>query len=182
MVSTQYLRQQKIGINKILASTKHWHQQNISVDKILALTKDWRWQNIGTCMEAYPYCFGLAKSAAADFSQTLLMFSCTSPWRCCTLHVQSQSVLLPLAATLCLHLSPTMYRPICTCPPCRKSWRKVYRSFSAWKQAENTVYTFFFLNSLQQLCRSRNFELCSICLWEDLGRSKPATNPWNKHK
>ncbi len=25
------------------------------------------------------------------------------------------------------------------------------------------------------------FELCSICLREGLGRSKPATNPWNKH-
>jgi len=142
VVSTQYWRQLKIGINKILASTKNWHRQNIGVDKILALTKDWRWQNIGTCVEAYPYCFGPAKSAAADFSQTSLMFSCTSPWRCCTLHVQSQSVLFPLAATLCLRLSPTLYRPICTCPPCRKSWRKVYRSFSAWKQAEN-VHTFF---------------------------------------
>jgi hypothetical protein len=113
VVSTQYWRQLKIGINKILASTKHWHRQNIGVDKILALTKDWRWQNIGTCVEAYPYCFGPAKSAAADFSQTLLMFSCTSPWRCWTLHLQSQSVLLPLAATLCLRLSPTLYRPIC---------------------------------------------------------------------
>ncbi len=96
VVSTQYWRQLKIGINKILASTKHWHRQNIGVDKILALTKDWRWQNIGTCVEAYPYCFGLAKSAAADFSQTLLMFSCTSPWRCWTLHLQSQSLLSPL--------------------------------------------------------------------------------------
>ncbi len=31
---------------------------------------------------------------------------------------------------------------------------------------------------------SRNFpllELCSVCLREGLGRSKPATNPWNKH-
>ncbi len=28
----------------------------------------------------------------------------------------------------------------------------------------------------------RYFELCSICLREGLGRSKPTTNPWNKHK
>jgi hypothetical protein len=28
----------------------------------------------------------------------------------------------------------------------------------------------------------RYFELRSICLREGLGRSKPATNPWNKHK
>jgi hypothetical protein len=27
----------------------------------------------------------------------------------------------------------------------------------------------------------RYFELCSICLREGLGCSKPATNPWNKH-
>ncbi len=27
----------------------------------------------------------------------------------------------------------------------------------------------------------RYFELCSNCLREGLGRSKPATNPWNKH-
>jgi len=27
----------------------------------------------------------------------------------------------------------------------------------------------------------RYSELCSICLREGLGRSKPATNPWNKH-
>ncbi len=27
----------------------------------------------------------------------------------------------------------------------------------------------------------RYFELCSLCLREGLGRSKPATNPWNKH-
>jgi hypothetical protein len=27
----------------------------------------------------------------------------------------------------------------------------------------------------------RYFELCSICLREGLCRSKPATNPWNKH-
>jgi hypothetical protein len=34
------------------------------------------------------------------------------------------------------------------------------------------------------LCHSRNFpllELCSICWKEGLGRSKPATNPLNKH-
>ncbi len=34
------------------------------------------------------------------------------------------------------------------------------------------------------LCHSQDFpyfELCSICLREGLGRSKPATNPWNKH-
>jgi hypothetical protein len=27
----------------------------------------------------------------------------------------------------------------------------------------------------------RYFEICSICFREGLGRSKPATKPWNKH-
>ncbi len=43
---------------------------------------------------------------------------------------------------------------------------------------------FYFL-SVHRCCAAhrtfRYFELCSICLRESLGRSKPATNPWNKH-
>jgi hypothetical protein len=42
---------------------------------MLASTKYWRGQNVGACVEASPYCFGPAESAAADFSQTSLMFS-----------------------------------------------------------------------------------------------------------
>ena len=63
-------------------------------------------------MEAYPYCFGPAKSAAADFSQTSLMFS-----------YFSQKVLIPpRALTKCAvaagrpalmgGLSPALYRLI----------------------------------------------------------------------
>jgi hypothetical protein len=40
------------------------------------------------------------------------------------------------------------------------------------------------VEEIRRVCRSRNFpllELCSICFREGLGRSKPATNPWNKH-
>jgi hypothetical protein len=40
-------------------------------------------------------------------------------------------------------------------------------------------------NSFERDCAAhgtfRYFELCSICLREGLGRSKPAINPWNKH-
>jgi hypothetical protein len=57
-----------------LAPTKYLRQQNIGIDKIFALTKSRR-QNVGVCAEASPYCFGPAKSAAADYSRTSLMFS-----------------------------------------------------------------------------------------------------------
>jgi hypothetical protein len=49
-------------------------QQNIGSDKTSASTKTSCRQNVGACAEASPYCFGPAKSAAADFSQTSLMF------------------------------------------------------------------------------------------------------------
>jgi hypothetical protein len=52
-----------------LALPKYWRRQNIGVNKY------WRRLNIGACAEASPYCFGPAESAAADFSQTSLMFS-----------------------------------------------------------------------------------------------------------
>ncbi len=44
---------------------------------MLALTKYPRGQNLGVnkMLEASPYCFSPAESAAADFSQTSLMFS-----------------------------------------------------------------------------------------------------------
>jgi hypothetical protein len=41
-------------------STKYLRRQNVSADKISVRS-----------LEASPYCFGLAESAAADFSQTL---------------------------------------------------------------------------------------------------------------
>jgi hypothetical protein len=88
----KYWRLQNIGVNNMLASTKHWRQQNvcvekifvskkysrrqnIGVDKILLSTESSRLKNVGACVEASPYCFGPAESAAADFSQTSLMFS-----------------------------------------------------------------------------------------------------------
>jgi hypothetical protein len=68
LATTKYSRRQHIGIGKILVSTKCWHWQNVCVNKILVSTKC-------ACAEASPYCFGLAESTAADFSQTTLMFS-----------------------------------------------------------------------------------------------------------
>jgi hypothetical protein len=125
------LRQQNIGVDKILAltniwvdkilvSTKYWRRQNIGVDKILASTESRRRQNVGPCVEASLYCFGLAKSTAADFSQTSLMFS----------YFSLKMLYPPRAVTKCAvaagrsafmgGLSPAMYRLICTGPPCRE--------------------------------------------------------------
>jgi hypothetical protein len=81
LAPTKYWCRQNVGVNKMFASTKCWRPQTIHVDKILASTKYWRRQNlgadknVGACAEASPYCFGPAESAAADFSQTSLMFS-----------------------------------------------------------------------------------------------------------
>ncbi len=57
----------------MLASTKCWRRQNVGVDKILVSTKCSRRQSAGA--EVTPHHYGPAESAAADFSQTLLMFS-----------------------------------------------------------------------------------------------------------
>ncbi len=60
---------------------------------------------------------------------------------------------------------------------CTKSWLRAFyppTSRHTMKVLHNTSVV------VLNLCRSRNFpllELCSICLREGLGRSKPATNP-----
>ncbi len=67
--------------------------------------------------EAFHYCFGPAKSAAADFSQTLLMFffledvvlsTCSHQVCCCR-----------WPPCFMGGLSPPLYWLICTGPPCR---------------------------------------------------------------
>jgi hypothetical protein len=58
-----------------------------------------RRQNVGACVEVSPYCFGLAKSAAADFSQASLMFSYFSLKMSYSPRA-GPSVFLPLAALL----------------------------------------------------------------------------------
>jgi hypothetical protein len=105
---------------------RHWRQQNIGINKILVSTESWRRQNVGACAEASLYCFGPAKSAAADFSQTSLMFS----------YFSLKMLYSPYAVTKCAvatgrpafmgGLSPALYWLICTGPLCRKRhkyWR-----------------------------------------------------------
>ncbi len=57
----------------MLASTKYLHQQNTRVNKMLK--KYLRQKNVGASAEESLYCSGPAESAAADFSQTSLIFS-----------------------------------------------------------------------------------------------------------
>jgi hypothetical protein len=88
--STKYWRRQNIGVDQILVSTKYWCRQNTRVDEMLASTKYLhqqntrvnkmlkkylRQKNVGASAEESLYCSGPAESAAADFSQTSLIFS-----------------------------------------------------------------------------------------------------------
>ena len=75
LARTKYWRGPNVCIKKMFASTECLGWQNTHVDKMLASTKCRRRQNVGACAEASPYHFGPSKSAAADFSQTSLMFS-----------------------------------------------------------------------------------------------------------
>ncbi len=93
------------------------HRQNIGVDKILASTETRRQQNVGAFVEASPYCFGPAESAAADFSQSLRMFS----------YLSLKILISPCAVTKCAvapghpafmgRLSPALYRLIVPASP-----------------------------------------------------------------
>ncbi len=103
---------------------KFWHRQNFRVNKILASTKNSstksRRQNVAACAEASPYCFGPAKSAAADYSRTSLMFS----------YFSLKMLYSPCSVTKCAvatgrpafmgGLSPALCRLIRTSPLCRK--------------------------------------------------------------
>jgi hypothetical protein len=75
LTATKFWHLQNISADKMFALTNYWHRQNIGVDTILASTEFRRQQNVGACVEASPYFFGPTESTAADFSQTLLMFS-----------------------------------------------------------------------------------------------------------
>jgi hypothetical protein len=109
--ATKYWRRQNISGDKILAPIKYLCRQNIGVYKILASTESRHRQNVGTCAEASPYCFGPAESAAADFSQTSMMFS----------YFSLKTLISPRALTKCAvaagrpafmgRLSPTLYQP-----------------------------------------------------------------------
>jgi hypothetical protein len=129
-----------------LASTKYWCRQNIGAGKTLASTECWHQQNVGVCAEASPYCFGPAKSAAADFSQTLLMFS-SLKMLCSPVYMQSPNVVLPLAALLLwedfLPLSTNLF-----VPARHAETSKILASTKYWCAAHRTFYI---------------LELCSIC-------------------
>jgi hypothetical protein len=100
---TKYSRWQNVGLDKLLASTKYSGQQNIDVDKMLVLTKCWRQQNIRVNKMLAHALKHLLTVLAWQSPQQLTSHrtrwcSPTSPRTCWTLHVQSPSVLLPLAA------------------------------------------------------------------------------------
>ncbi len=90
---TKYSPQQNVGVNKILSSTKSSRQQKSYVNKILVSTKCWRMRRSISLL------FGRAESTATD-SPRPCWFSAVSPRRCWSLHMQSPSVPLPLAALL----------------------------------------------------------------------------------
>jgi hypothetical protein len=120
LAAAKHWRQQNIGIGKCWRD-KYWCRQNTGVKKILASTKSRHRQNVGACAEASPYCFGLAKSAAAEFSQTSPMFSYFSLKM---LH-SPRAINICAVAAVCPafmggHSWPALYRLICTGPPCRK--------------------------------------------------------------
>ncbi len=86
--STKYSRWQNISANKILAATKYWRRQNLGFNKMLVhawkhLLTVLAWQSLQQLTSPRPH-----------------WCSPTSPWRCWSLHVQSPSVLMPLATLL----------------------------------------------------------------------------------
>jgi hypothetical protein len=120
LAASKHWRRQNIGVDKTLALTKYWSQQNPGVDKILASTECRHRQNVGAFAEASPYCFGQAKFAAADFSQTSLMFSSFSLKMLCSPRAVTKCAVAAGHPAFMGGLSPALYRCICTGPPCRK--------------------------------------------------------------
>jgi hypothetical protein len=112
LAPTKYWRQQNIGIDKILALTKYWRQQNIAVNKILLSTESTCRQKVGACVEASPYCFGLAESATADFSQALLMFSYFSLKMLISPHAVTKCAVAAGRPASLGGLSPALYRRV----------------------------------------------------------------------
>ncbi len=148
-VSTNYSRQQIM-----LASIKCSHRQNGGVYKVFASTKCWRQQNIRVYKMLAHVRKRLLTVSARQSPQQLLSprprwCSPTSPRRCWSLHMQSPSVLLPLAALLLWadslpHCTGLFYRP----PKCRKHhkyrrWQNIgaRQDFTAFHQTI-AVYTF----------------------------------------
>ncbi len=95
-----------------MARKKYWCRQNVGADKKFASTKCWRQQNVGACAEASPYCFGPAESAAADFSQTSLMFSYFSQKVLIPPRVVDKCAIAAGRTAFMGGLSPALYRLI----------------------------------------------------------------------
>ncbi len=117
-MATKYWRRQNIGTDKIMALTKYWRRPNIGVDKILTSTESRRGQNVGACSEASPYCFLLAKSAAADFSQTSLMFSYFSLKVLYSSRAVTKCAVAAGRPAFMGRFSPALYRLICISDHC----------------------------------------------------------------
>ncbi len=116
---TKYLHWQNSRVDKILASTTFLRQQNTRVDKILVSTKFSCQQNVGAGAEVSPYC--LARQSPQQLTSPRPRWcSPTSPRRCWSLHMQSPSMPLPLAALLLWADSLRTVLAYCTGPPCRK--------------------------------------------------------------
>ncbi len=116
---TKYCCWQNIRVDKMLALTKYLHLQ--SVNKILPSTKCWRLQNIRVnkmLAHVWKHLFTvLAQQSSEQMTSPRPRWcSPTSPCSCWSLHVQSPSVLLPLAALLLCtdslpHCTSLLYRP-----------------------------------------------------------------------
>jgi hypothetical protein len=112
LAATKYWCQKNFGIGKITASTKYPRQQNVGIDNISASTKSRHQQNVGACEKASLYCFAPAESAAADFSQTYLMFSYFSQKVLIPPHVVAKRAVAGGHPAFMGGLSPALYRLI----------------------------------------------------------------------
>ncbi len=134
LAATKYWRQQNIGTYKILALTKYWRRQNIDVNKIFESTKYWRQQNLGVDkMLAHArehFLTVLPRQSLQQLTSPRPRWcSPTSPRRCWSLHMQSPSVLLPLAALLLWADS----LPHCTSLLCRPAMQKMSQLLASTK-------------------------------------------------
>ncbi len=96
----------------MLASAKYSRRQNVGVDKILDLTKYSCRQNVGAGAEVSPYYYYPAESAAADFSQTSLMFSYVSQKVLIPPHAVAKCAVADGHPAFMGRLSPALYRLI----------------------------------------------------------------------
>ncbi len=114
----------------------------------MASTESRRQQNVGGCAEASLYCFGPAKSAAADFSQTSLMFSYFSLKMLYSSCAVTKSAVAAGRPAFMGGLSLTLYGLICTGPPCRNVTNIGVDKISAPAK----ISLIFFKHSSQYLC------------------------------